>query len=173
LRIYPTTFQFDEQGIRRFMRGIPDAGKIRHPNIVRLYRGGFQKKGNGHLWFLAMEYLPGGSLRDRLQHGARLSVPVTIRYAADIAHAVEAATARCLVHRNINPSCILFDAVGTAKLGDFSLMRGGVLQAIQEITVADGPPGEQCIRPRNRSWACSTWVRHATSTAWPPPCMRP
>src|SRR5207237_13682 len=43
LRVYPVAFQFDEQGIRRFMRGIPRGGTIRHPNVVRLYRGGLLK----------------------------------------------------------------------------------------------------------------------------------
>jgi serine/threonine protein kinase len=48
-----------------------------------------------------------------------------------------------VLHRNINPSCILFDAEGTAKLGDFSLMRTEVLESIQQITQARAPLGEQ------------------------------
>jgi serine/threonine protein kinase len=148
LRVYPAEFQFDEVGIRRFMRGIPDAGLIRHDNVVRLYRGGFLRLRNGNTtWFLAMEYLPGRSLRDRLAQRGPLTPEEVIRFGIDITRALSQAAARDLVHRNITPSCVLFAADGTAKLGDFSLLRGGVQNALQEITMAAPVPGEHIYQP--------------------------
>jgi serine/threonine protein kinase len=143
VRIYPPAFQFDDTGIRRFMRAIPEAGLIRHPNVVRHFRGGYLRSRDGNTtWFLAMEYLTGGSLRDRLAAAGPMPAAEVIRFATDVSRALTQAAARGLVHRNLTPSCILFDPAGAAKLGDFSLLRGGVLSELQEITRASAPPGE-------------------------------
>jgi len=95
-----------------------------------------------------MEYLVGGSLRDRL---AGRDQPMTseevVRFALDVAAALKAAADQQLLHRNINPSCILFAADDTAKLGDFVLMRGEVVDSIQQITQAGSPPGEHVYQP--------------------------
>jgi len=135
LRIYPRDFQSDSEQIRRFLRAVPQAGRMKHPNIVRLLRGGMVRRRNQTLWYLAMENLPGGSLRDRLQ---RTSQPLPLadvhHLALDISAALKMAATKGLVHRNINPSCLLFDGQGTAKLGDFSLLRGEVQETMYNIT---------------------------------------
>ncbi len=169
VRVYPGGFQTDELGIKRFMRGIPGAAKMRHPNVVQLYRGGFLRRGAEHVWFLAMEYLPGGSLRDRVKGGGPLPVGEVVRYGLDIARALDPAAERGLVHRNVTPSCILFDAAGVAKLGDFSLLRGGALTPTQELTQAALPPGEhvyqapeQLLGTPNLTPACDVYSLAAT-----------
>jgi serine/threonine-protein kinase len=96
-----------------------------------------------HVWFLAMEYMAGGSLRDRLRkQNGPLEPAAVLRFARDITLALIVAGEQGLLHRNINPSCILFDAAGTAKLGDFSLMRGEVLETMQQITQIDTAVGD-------------------------------
>jgi serine/threonine protein kinase len=141
LRVLPRTFKLDEERLKRFVRGLPEAARISHPNVVQLYRGGSLRKQDGHLWFLAMEYLPGGSLRDRLRAGPRPAAEV-IRCGLEIASALKMAARRNLTHGSINPSCILFDAAGSAKLGDFSLL-GGVASALQELTQATQAPADR------------------------------
>jgi serine/threonine protein kinase len=142
LRIYPPEFELDEEQVKRFLRGIEEGAAIHHPNILRLYWAGTWRKGESQTWYLAMEYMAGGSLRDRLVQGRR-PIDEVVRYALDVTAALTAAAQVRVVHRNINPSCILFDAEGTAKLGDFSLMRTEVLESIQQITQARAPLGEQ------------------------------
>jgi serine/threonine protein kinase len=142
VRIYPRHFEGDEVSIKRFLRGNPGAGQLRHPNIVRLFRGGYVRGRGGNVWFLAMELLPGGSLRDRLARSGPLSPAEVVRCGVDVCTALEAAAERGLVHRNVNPSAILFDAAGNAKLGDFSLLRDGQGNDRQDVTAAGPPPGE-------------------------------
>jgi serine/threonine protein kinase len=142
LRVYPPDFQYDEEMIRRFLRGNLEAAEFRHQNIVRLYWGGYVRARSGKLWYLAMEHMAGGSLRDRIRQQGRLGASEVTRYAGDIASALEEAAECQVLHRNINPACILFDSTGQAKLGDFTLLRGEVLDSMQEITRAGSLPGE-------------------------------
>lgn len=145
VRVFPPGFAADVEGLRRFIERIPEAGKLRHPNLVALYRGGFVTRDEQREWFLATEYLAGGSLRDRLFKSARpLPVIDALRTGVHIAAALSEVAARRFVHRNVNPSCILYAADGTAKLGDFFLLRDEVVQTLHQITQAATPQGE-CV----------------------------
>lgn len=136
VRVFPTTFQANNDAIRRFFRSIPEAGKFRHPNIVSLYKGGFRRsREHGRIWYLVMRFMPGGSLRERLRKG-KLPTAEVLQIGRDITAALEAIGERGMIHRNINPSCILFDADGTARLGDFLLCRSEELETFQKVTRA-------------------------------------
>jgi serine/threonine protein kinase len=152
LRRFPTSFQSDESGLRRLMERLPQASKVRHKNVVRLFHAGFYKDTQGQRrWYLAMEYLPGGSLRDRLAARTEpLPVADVVRFATDIASALDAAGAQALVHRNINPSCVLFAADGKAKLGDFFFMRPELADSYQEITRGVETPADVAYQSPER-----------------------
>ncbi|AMV22504.1 protein kinase domain-containing protein [Planctomyces sp. SH-PL14] len=135
LRIFPAEFQDQNDQIRRFLRAIPEAGRIKHKNVVQMYRGGMTRRSGMTIWFLASEFLPNGSLRDRI---ARTKGPLPldmVRQAGlDIAQALQASAEQQILHRNVNPSCILFDGDEQAKLGDFVLSRGEVMETLYDIT---------------------------------------
>ena len=90
VRVFPTTFQANNDAIRRFFRSIPEAGKFRHPNIVSLYKGGFRRsREHGRIWYLVMRFMPGGSLRERLRKG-RLPAAEAVQIGRDITAALKA-----------------------------------------------------------------------------------
>jgi serine/threonine-protein kinase len=99
----------------RFVREARLASTLRHPSLVEVYDVSVERG------FLAMEYLPGGSLAQRLGGGERLTAPQVRHMALDIISALEAAHHRGVVHRDVKPANIFFDARGTAKLGDFGV----------------------------------------------------
>jgi serine/threonine-protein kinase len=99
----------------RFVREARLASTLRHPSLVEVYDVSVERG------FLVMEYLPGGSLAVRLQAGERLTAPQIRRMALDIIGGLEAAHHRGVVHRDVKPANIFFDARGTAKLGDFGV----------------------------------------------------
>lgn len=123
VRVFPKDFQSDSVGLRRFLRGVPEAAQLRSRHLVKVYRGGTEQVAGDRVWFLAMEYLPGGSLRDRLRRRGRLPVAEGLRATREMAVGAAAVAASGLVHRNINPGCVLFAADGRAKLGDFFFAR--------------------------------------------------
>jgi serine/threonine-protein kinase len=99
----------------RFVREARLASTLRHPSLVEVYDVSVERG------FLVMEYLPGGSLAQRLATGERLAAVQVRRMALDIIAGLEAAHHRGVVHRDVKPANVFFDVRGTAKLGDFGV----------------------------------------------------
>ena len=99
----------------RFVREARLASTLRHPSLVEVYDVSVERG------FLVMEFLPGGSLAQRIAAGERLSQAHVRRMALDIIGGLEAAHHRGVVHRDVKPANVFFDARGTAKLGDFGV----------------------------------------------------
>jgi len=99
----------------RFVREARLASTLRHPSLVEVYDVSVERG------YLVMEYLPGGSLAQRLAAGERLSPMQIRRMGLDIVGGLEAAHHHGVVHRDVKPANVFFDARGTAKLGDFGV----------------------------------------------------
>ncbi|HEY5927063.1 MAG TPA: protein kinase [Kofleriaceae bacterium] len=99
----------------RFVREARLASTLRHPSLVEVYDVSVERG------FLAMEYLQGGSLAHRLASGERMTQTQIRHMAMDIISGLEAAHHRGVVHRDVKPANIFFDARGTSKLGDFGV----------------------------------------------------
>ena len=103
----------------RFDREARAAASLAHPNVTHLYDYG---EAGGRL-FIALEYLPGGTLEDRLTDGQPLADTETEAIAAQLAAGLAHAHARGLVHRDVKPANVLFDDEGRSKLADFGIAR--------------------------------------------------
>jgi eukaryotic-like serine/threonine-protein kinase len=108
-----------EADARRFEREARAVAALAHPNICILYDYG-EDRGRP---FMALQFLPGGSLEDRLPAGRPLPDEDTERIARDVASGLAHAHARGVVHRDLKPANVLFDATGTAELADFGIAR--------------------------------------------------
>jgi serine/threonine-protein kinase len=99
----------------RFVREARIAGTLRHPSLVEVYDVSVEQG------FLVMEYLPGGSLAQRLAAGDVLGGAQARRLALELAAGLEAAHHKGIVHRDVKPANVFFDQRGAAKLGDFGV----------------------------------------------------
>jgi serine/threonine-protein kinase len=104
----------------RFEREARAAAALSHPNICSLYDYG---EADGRS-YMVLEYLPNGSLEDRLKDGP-LPDSETLRLATEIAAGLAHAHERDLVHRDLKPANVLFDAEDRAKIADFGIARMG------------------------------------------------
>lgn len=123
----------------RMLREARMVAQFDHPNIAAVHDVGETADGVG---YMAMAWCEGGSLADRLRH-APLSIESALAMALDLASALEAAHARGLLHRDIKPGNVLFDAEGRGKLGDFgiALPFAGIGSAVERAgTLAYAPP---------------------------------
>ena len=73
--------------------------------------------------YLVLEYLGGGSLRDLLDRGVRLSHSQAAQLGAEVAQGLAYAHVRGLVHRDIKPANLLFDEEGRVRVADFGVAR--------------------------------------------------
>ena len=120
----------------RFEREARAAAALAHPNVTRLYDYG---EHDGRV-FMALEYLPGGTLEDRLADGQRLRDEETAAIAKQLATGLAHAHARGLVHRDVKPANVLFDEEDRLKLADFGIawIAGG--DTITETGTVMGTP---------------------------------
>jgi serine/threonine protein kinase len=109
----------DEHATRRFAREARAAAAVDHPHLIDVIEAG-DVDGTG---FLAMRYVAGRSLDDRISEHGPLPVEDTTRIVAEIASALDALHAAGLVHRDVKPSNILLDDERGALLTDFGLAK--------------------------------------------------
>jgi serine/threonine-protein kinase len=103
----------ERQAYLRYAREAEAAGRLRHPNIVALADA---QPASGLFVF---ELMTGGTLADRLATEGPLPLVGARRLALDLLAALGAAHERGIVHRDVKPANVLYDAAGNAKLGDF------------------------------------------------------
>jgi serine/threonine protein kinase len=104
---------------KRFQEEAKSLAALQHPNVVSIYDFGLGE--NGQL-YLVMEYVEGGSLRERLSAslqgiGAEIGLSIFRSICAGVAHAHKLG----IVHRDIKPENILINALGEVKVVDFGL----------------------------------------------------
>jgi serine/threonine protein kinase/tetratricopeptide (TPR) repeat protein len=118
LKVLLPEFSDDQSRIRRFLRESRMAAGLSHPNIVTIFEVGE----HDGLMFLAMEYIEGRSLRQRLDEGP-LDVPLTLHIARQVVDALAAAHSAGVIHRDIKPENVMLAAKGAVKVLDFGLAR--------------------------------------------------
>lgn len=102
----------------RFRREVQLAARLSHPYIVPLLHAG---EHGALLWF-TMPFIPGESLRTRLERSGPLSVPETLRLLHDTVEALAYAHSRGVIHRDIKPGNILSDG-HHAMVTDFGVAK--------------------------------------------------
>jgi tetratricopeptide (TPR) repeat protein len=150
----------DPEALARFHGEARTLARLRHPGIVQIYDSGAYQGSP----FIAMEYLPGGSLADKLRVSS-LTAFQAAALIATVAEAVGYAHSRGIIHRDLKPSNILLDAENQPRVADFGLARQVVgerdsSQVTRTGTIA-GTPGymspEQIVGKQKLTPAVDVW----------------
>ena len=105
----------------RFLREAEFAMKIRHRNLIPVHDAGEESE-RGFCYIL-MDYMPGGTVKDLVREKGALPVAQAIQIATQVAVAMEVAHIHGIIHRDIKPDNIMFDADGVPKLADLGVAR--------------------------------------------------
>ncbi len=108
----------EENSIKRFRREARALAKLKHPNVISIYEIAV----SADQYFIAMSYLPGGSLEQRMAQ-QDLSLETILRILSQVGAALDYAHEQGLVHRDVKPANILFDEIGNAILTDFGITK--------------------------------------------------
>ena len=111
IKILPGPVAQDPERLARFQREARVLASLNHPNIAQIY--GFEESGNVRA--LAMELVPGSIL------SRPLPIETALKYALQIAEALETAHEKGITHRDLKPANIMVTPDGIIKLLDFGL----------------------------------------------------
>jgi len=135
LKVMSPALNGDPSFSERFQREANIVGQLSHPNIVSIYDIGRHENLN----YIAMDYLPGGSIHDKMLSG--FSAEEAVDILREMASALNHAHDKGYIHRDIKPENILFRDGGSAVLTDFgvALARNSGPRATHAGTVVGTP----------------------------------
>src|SRR3989440_9778757 len=121
LKLLYRRFSEDPGFVERFRREAQSAAGLQHPNVVSVYdRGSYDDT-----YYIAMEYLPGRSLKQLIRQEAPLDPVRAIDITIQILKAARFAHRRGVIHRDLKPHNVIVDDADQAKVTDFGIARAG------------------------------------------------
>ena len=137
LKVLREQYAEDEGFVERFEREARSAAALSHPNVVQIHDRGCSEDGR---YYIVMEYVPGGTLKERVRAEGPLGFEEAAGLAAQIAGALGAAHERGMVHRDVKPQNVLLAEGGRAKVADFGIARATSAASISRSSLILGTP---------------------------------
>ncbi|HLW02212.1 MAG TPA: protein kinase [Ktedonobacterales bacterium] len=109
--------RLETEDIESFQREARTIGRLSHPNIVRVFDFAVQDG----VAYLAMDYAPNGTLRQRYAKGVQVPLETILLYVRQVADALQYAHEQRVVHRDIKPENMLIGRLDDILLSDFGI----------------------------------------------------
>jgi serine/threonine protein kinase/beta-lactam-binding protein with PASTA domain len=119
LKVMHAELARDAEFVARFIGEAKSVARLSHPNIVAV----FDQGSDGQYLYLAMEYVPGRTLRSLLRERGHMRPDAALSIMDPILSGLAAAHAAGIVHRDVKPENVLLTADGRVKVVDFGLAR--------------------------------------------------
>jgi serine/threonine-protein kinase len=119
LKVMHAELARDEDFVRRFIGEAKSVARLSHQNVVAV----FDQGADGPYLYLAMEYVPGRTLKELLRDSGRFPPAAALEIMAGVLDGLAAAHASGIVHRDVKPENVLLTADGRIKVADFGLAR--------------------------------------------------
>ncbi|MDW8479231.1 MAG: serine/threonine-protein kinase [Xanthomonadales bacterium] len=154
--------QLSPQELARFEREARLLASLEHPHIVSVFEVG--RTADGRLFYV-MPHMPGGDLSQAGITGNEIAIAEVLD---KILSALEYAHARGVIHRDLKPGNILFDALGQPRLADFGVARPLDSKATR-LTSEGMVVGSASYMAPEQARGDSRWTGARISTAWASP----
>jgi serine/threonine protein kinase len=125
----------DEVALRRFQREAQTVARLHHPNILNVFDFGEE----GGLPYMAMEYMPNGSLAAQ-KRGRTLSPADAVEILRPLAGALDYAHGEGVIHRDVKPSNVFLDASWRPVLADFGISKLPSEESLTATGTVTGTP---------------------------------
>ncbi len=121
VKVLRERFADDEQFVARFHREARAAAALNHPNVVAIHDRG----GSAGTSYIVMEYVPGETVKERVQRTGPLSPLAARDVELGLLAALQAAHERGIVHRDVTAQNVLLTGDGLVKVADFGIAHFG------------------------------------------------
>jgi hypothetical protein len=118
IKVLPASRSGDPERRQRFLQEAQAASGLNHPSIITIH----DVLSEGDTEFMVMEYVAGKTLNDVIPKGG-LRVPQALKYALQMADALNAAHSAGIVHRDLKPANVMVTEGGLVKVLDFGLAK--------------------------------------------------
>ncbi len=123
LKFLPPHIDPSDVSLERFLQEANALSALNHPHIATIYT----LEADGERQFLVLEYLPGGTLKAKLQQARNLSTSLStediLKYAQQTAEGLAHAHARGIIHRDVKTSNLMLTEEGDVKVTDFGVAK--------------------------------------------------
>ncbi len=127
LRIFPSTFGDDEEWVRRLLSDSTILSRCKAPSLVSLYEAGKRTLPEKTLWYLVLDQAPMGSLKDLIIRGETLTPWQLVSHASRACRALREAHGAGVIHGNLHPGNLLFDAAMQIRVAFVPLPLDGFI----------------------------------------------
>ena len=134
--LYPNLVN-DPSFVSRFRQEARIAAKLDHPNLVSVHDFGQI----GGKYYLAMGYMPEGSLKDLIKREGKLVPKRALEILEQVGAGLSYAHSQGVIHRDLKPGNILFDGKGQARVSDLGFARVMNVGSSQSLSVSGGLVG--------------------------------
>jgi eukaryotic-like serine/threonine-protein kinase len=121
LKVLHRRFAQDQEFVERFRREASAAAGLQHPNVV----GVFDRGRHDGTYYIAMEHLPGRTLKEIVTAEAPLDQARVVDLGTQILQAAGFAHRHGVIHRDFKPHNVIVDDAGAVKVTDFGIARAG------------------------------------------------
>ncbi len=136
LKVLRSQHAENEEFVKLFRREARSAAALNHPHVVPVYYWGRSEDGR---YYMTMEYVSGGTLKDRL--GNALDPSTVTGLGLQVADALGFAHEHGVIHRDVKPHNILLTEVGEAKVADFGIARAATVTTTSQSSPFMGTAG--------------------------------
>ena len=128
MKVLPAYHARDPIFVKRFVQEARSVAKLAHPNIVQIHDFGDQEG----ITYIVMEYVDGGTLKDRLKQQHALSVSESVDFIIQAAEGLNCAHSHGIIHRDVKPANMLLRKDGHLLLSDFGIAK--ILEGTTNLT---------------------------------------
>ena len=126
IKVLPSYHARDPIFVKRFTQEARSVARLAHPNIVQIHDFGNQDD----ITYIVMEYVDGGTLKDRLKRP--LAVPEAVEFMIQAAEGLDCAHRNGIIHRDVKPANMLLRKDGHLLLSDFGIAK--ILEGTTNLT---------------------------------------
>ncbi len=134
LKVMHAELARDEEFVRRFIGEAKSVARLSHQNVVAV----FDQGSDGLFLYLAMEYVPGRTLKEVLRDSGRFSPATALEIMTGVLDGLAAAHASGIVHRDVKPENVLLTIVGAGWIGA-ELATAAAAHGCEVTVVEAGP----------------------------------
>jgi serine/threonine protein kinase len=146
VKVLPATQALDPVFVKRFVQEARSVAKLAHPNIVQIHD--FGQDSQEDITYIVMEYVDGGTLKERLTQP--LLVPEAVDFVIQAAEGLDCAHRNGIIHRDVKPANMLLRKDGHLLLSDFGIAK--ILEETTSLTrVGTGIGTPQYMSPEQGS----------------------